>query len=104
MGNAIGHHSLGVFWDGWASAIAVLCCCDVGCDLGWAMPLVLGCFGMVGPLQESAEAGCALQRWTRSAAAVTIAVDLGSWLADVKTGLLLTADRAHSFISETNCL
>ena len=62
---------------GWASAIVVLCCCDVGCDLGWAMPLVLGCFGMVGPLQESAEAGCALQHWTRSAAAVTIAVDLG---------------------------
>ena len=78
--------------------------CDVGCDLGWAMPLVWGCFGMVGPLQESAEAGCALQHWTRSAAAVTIAVDLGSWLADVKTGLLLTADRAHSFISETDFL
>ena len=56
--------------------IVVLCCCDVGCDLGWAMQLVWGCFWMVGPLQESAEAGCALQCWTRSAAAVTIAVDL----------------------------
>ena len=24
--------------------IVVLCCCDVGCDLGWAMPSVLGVF------------------------------------------------------------
>ena len=77
IGNAIGHHSLGCFGMvvGGASEIVVLCC--VGCDLGWAMPLVWGCFRMVGPLQESAEAGCALQRRTRSAAAVTIAVDLG---------------------------
>ena len=35
-----------IFWGcfemvvGWASAIVVLCCCDVGCDLGWAMPSV----------------------------------------------------------------
>ena len=86
--------------------LRLLCCVVVMLGVIWdgQCHRSKGCFGMVGPLQESAEAGCALQRWTRSAAAVTIAVDLGSWLADVKTRLHLTADRAHSFISETNCL
>ena len=98
---------------GWASVIVVLCSFDLCCvvllrcwdgQCHWSFSGGVSRWFLVGPLQESAEAGCALQHWTRSAAAVTIAVDLGSWLADVKTGLHLTADRAHSFISETNCV